>query len=46
MSRAKSNESVISDLVEENVIKILVTGDINLGYEQTVKGGKSSNVRF
>lgn len=41
MSSESDNSSEIEDpeQTEENIIKILVAGDINLGYEQSIKKG-------
>lgn len=36
-----SSEIEDPDRTEENIIKILVAGDINLGYEKSTKRGKN-----
>ena len=45
-NRTEASDSEYSDLVDENIIKILFATDINLGYEQTVDRGNYININL
>ena len=45
-NRTEASDSEYSDLVNENIIKILFATDINLGYEQTVDRGNYININL